>query len=473
MRVLYFAPKECWPTTTGARLRNYHLARVLAQSARLTYLAFSDDVAARQEGKRNSRDGRKSTSETEESQPARRAGRSLVSTNGDGPAPWCERVILVPQGPIYTPMKLARGALGRVPVTVLNYTSRAMAAKLKSLLDADDFDVVQVESVQLAAYLPIIRAARNNPLVICDWHNIESDLMRQYSKRTSNVLRQIYSRRTAFQLEAMECRVAQEADANVMCSEPDRARLLDLVPGARAFVIENGVDVGFYTDEVIDRAYAAWREHKAGDARLDPESTAAKDHEPLRQRVLFVGSMDYHANIDGAVHFARSVWPQVLRLLPNLTLTIVGRNPAPEVRKLADLKGIEVTGTVEDVRPYYREALASVVPLNVGGGSRLKICEGMAAGIPIISTRLGAEGVDANDGENIIFAETADEFCEAIKHVAAEQGKWQDLVTGGRRLVSDKYDWSILGEHLGAIHRALLRERDERGNGRLASARAS
>lgn len=284
MRVLYFAPKECWPTTTGARLRNYHLARVLALSAGLTYLAFFDDVAAMQEGRRATGDGPESPSDAEASHPTG-ARASEVKTIGEGPTPWCERVILVPQERGYTPMKLARGALGRIPVTVLNYTSRAMAAKLESVLNADDFDVVQVESIQLAAYLPIIRAARNSPLVICDWHNIESDLMRQYSERTANLLRRAYSRRTAFQLEAMERRVAREADANVMVSGPDRARLLDLVPGARAFVIENGVDVGYYTDQKIERAYAAWRKRSPGGARLGPESTA-RDREPLRHRIL-------------------------------------------------------------------------------------------------------------------------------------------------------------------------------------------
>ena len=101
--------------------------------------------------------------------------------------------------------------------------------------------------------------------------------------------------------------------------------------------------------------------------------------------------MDYHANVDGIVSFARSVWPKLSKLLPQTKLTIAGRNPTAEVRKLTELPAVEVTGTVEDMRPYYREALVSIVPLNVGGGSRLKICEAMAAGVPVVSTRLGAE----------------------------------------------------------------------------------
>lgn len=428
MRVLYFAPRECWPPNTGAKLRNYHLARVLARGARVTYLGFSDEAA-------------------------RVGGSPGVGGNlpeGE-PARWCERYVVLPQERGYTPLKLARGALGRTPVTVLNYTSRAMAAELERLLAAEDFDVVQVESIHLAAYLPLIRAARNRPVLVCDWHNIESDLMRQYGGRAPNPLRRAYALRTASQLRALERRTAREADANVMVSEPDRTRLLALAPGARAHVVENGVDVAYFSDEQMEAAYEDWRGRRTG------VEGAAR-----RYRLLFVGSMDYHANVDGAVGFARNVWPRVFELLPGAVLTIVGRNPTPEVRALSGLPGVEVTGTVDDVRPYYREALASVVPLNVGGGSRLKIYETMAAGVPVVSTRLGAEGVDARDGESIILAETADEFCRALRELDGAGRKWREMAAAGRRLVSERYDWAILGEQLAGIHQDLLREKGGR-----------
>jgi glycosyltransferase involved in cell wall biosynthesis len=429
MRVLYFAPKECWPPNTGARLRNYHLARALARGARVTFLAFSDEAEAGERG----------------------------GAGGDARAPerWCESVVTVPQERGYTPFKLARGALGRTPVTVLNYTSRAMAAELERLLDAHDFDVVQVESIHLAAYLPLVRAARSRPALVCDWHNIESDLMRQYGRRAANPLRRAYALRTASQLAALERRTAREADANVMVSEPDRERLLAFAPGARAFVVENGVDVGFYSDEQVGAAYAAWRVRQPG------RGVQGNLNERERRRILFVGSMDYHANVDGVVGFARTVWPRVLELLPGTVLTIVGRNPTPEVRALAELSGVEVTGTVDDVRPYYREALASVVPLQVGGGSRLKIYETMAAGVPVVSTRLGAEGAETDGGRALVFAETAEEFCRALAEVAGDAGRWKEMAAAGR-LVAEKFDWAVLGARLEGIHRSLLAERGRR-----------
>jgi glycosyltransferase involved in cell wall biosynthesis len=459
MRVLYFAPKECWPTTTGARVRNYHLARALARNADVTYLSFSDSGGG---------DGRK-VSIVEPDPRASALGSEMTSSNGSKPQrntqsalSWCDRLIHVPQERGYTPMKLARGALGRTPVTVLNYTSRAMARGLEELLNSQEFDVVQVESVHLASYLPVMRAARNRPLVICDWHNIESNLMAQYSARVSNPLRRAYARRTAIQIAALERRVAHAVDGNVLVSDPDRERLLSFASDVPAFVIQNGVDVDHYSDEQIERAYEAWHQHNSNCGNAQGESTkeTCLNHEvSRRKRVLFVGSMDYHANVDGAVSFTRTTWPRVLQQLPELRLTIVGRDPTAEVRSLADLRGVEVTGTVEDIRPYYREALVSVVPLTVGGGSRLKICEAMAAGVPVLSTRLGAEGIDVNHEENIIFAETADEFCGAIQTIAGDDQKRQHLAAAGRRLVSTKYDWRILGGRLEEIHRNLVSSR--------------
>jgi glycosyltransferase involved in cell wall biosynthesis len=166
--------------------------------------------------------------------------------------------------------------------------------------------------------------------------------------------------------------------------------------------------------------------------------------------------MDYHANIDGAVSFARSAWPRLREHQPDLIFTIVGKDPAPEVRELAQLPGIEVTGTVDDVRPFYREAIAAVVPLNVGGGSRLKILEAMAAGVPVISTTLGAEGLDVQHDENILIADTNEEIVAAITSVIENEAQRHRLSVAGRALVSRRYDWSSLGASLFSVYDALL-----------------
>ena len=407
MCVLQFAPRVCWPLDTGAKLRNYHLARVLAQRARVTLLAFNDH------------------------------GERLEQPSPDLENVY-EQIATVKRDSAYNFAKVVRGLWGRTPLPVLNYTTESMKRALAGILSDYDFDIVQVESIHLMAYLPIIRAARKQPLVICDWHNIESELMRRYSEREPNLLRQAYAGKTARLMGEFERRATREFDAHVVVSQKDSERLRALNPDARIFVIENGVDTAYYSDAQIEGA------------------TAERSDVPRKNRMVFVGSMDYHANIDGAISFAREVWPRLRERQPELVFTIVGRDPAPEVREFARVPGIEVTGTVADVRPFYREAIAAVVPLNVGGGSRLKILEAMAAGIPVVSTTLGAEGLAVKPGENILIADTNDQLVEAIINVVENESQRQQLKTAGRALISDRYDWSRLGANLFEIHQQLL-----------------
>ncbi|HVS21806.1 MAG TPA: glycosyltransferase [Pyrinomonadaceae bacterium] len=394
MRVLQFAPRVCWPLDTGAKLRNFHLARVLSERANVTLLAFTDEE------------------------------QSLSAIENV-----YERVIAVKRDPGYTPSKILRGALGRTPLPVLNYTTDAMKQALERVLSEHDFDIVQIESIHLMAYLPIIRAARTRPLVICDWHNIESELMQRYAERERNFLRKTYAQKTARQLSASEQRATREFDAHLVVSERDRERLLGLNTNARIFVIENGVDTAYYSDA----------------------PTAVRTH-----RIVFVGSMDYHANIDAVVDFAREVWPDLRERKPELVFTIVGRDPATEVRELASIPGIEVTGTIDDVRPFYREAIAAVVPLKVGGGSRLKILEAMAAGVLVVSTTLGAEGLDVQHGENILIADTNEQLVAAIAGLFENEDQRKQIIAGARALVSERHDWSKLGGNLFEVYQRLL-----------------
>ena len=407
IRVLQFAPRVCWPLDTGAKLRNYHLARVLAQRTRVTLLAFKDH------------------------------GNPLEQPPSDLENLY-EQVITVERDSAYTFVKVIRGVLGQTPLPVLNYTTHSMKRALERNLSEQEFDMVQVESIHLMAYLPIIRAARNHPMVICDWHNIESELMRRYTERESNLLRKAYAGKTARLMCEFERRAAREFDAHVVVSERDAERLRALNPDARIFVIENGVDTAYYSDAQIEN------------------SAAARDDAPGKNRIVFVGSMDYHANIDGALNFAREVWPRLHDRQTDLVFTIVGRDPAPEVRELARIPGIEVTGTVADVRPSYREAIAAIVPLNVGGGSRLKILEAMAAGIPVVSTTLGAEGLAVQHGKNILIADTNEQLVEAIVSVVENEDRRKELGAAGRALVADHYDWSKLGVSLFKAYEELL-----------------
>ena len=341
-----------------------------------------------------------------------------------------EQIVAVNRNAGYSLGKVLRGAMGSTPLPLLNYTTNEMKQALAALLSEQEFDFVQVESIHLMNYLPMIRAARKRPLVICDWHNVESELMRQYGESEGNFARRAYARRTARLMNEAEQEALREFDAHIVVSEEDAERLLRMNSAARVFVIENGVDPAYYGD--------------------------TQDESNTKNRIIFVGSMDYHANIDAAVNFARNVWPILHDKKPELTFTIVGRDPAPTVRELSSIAGLEVTGSVEDVRPFYHEAIAAVVPLRVGGGSRLKILEAMAAGVPVVSTTIGAEGLKVGDGENILLADNDQDLVDKIVSVIDDENLRTRLVAAAHALIAERYDWSKLGVTLTSVYTKLL-----------------
>ncbi len=318
---------------------------------------------------------------------------------------------------------LIRGFWGPLPVTVLNFTTAAMRVELERTLAAEPFDLVQMEGVHLYSYLPVIAAAPGRPLVIADWHNIESELIRRYSENLSPLLpTRWYASRTARLVENLEPRLLEQCHSNLVCSERERQALLARSPAARIRVVENGVAV-------------------AGPV---PVPTAR----PERRDLVFVGSMDYHANIDAALYFAREIWPQLHQRRPDLRFVIVGSRPTPEVLALGKHAGIVVTGTVDSVGPYYENALIAVVPLRVGSGTRLKVLEAMAAGVPVISTSLGAEGLAVTDGKHLILADTPAEFTSAVLRVASDPAEWRQIALSGRDIAVSRYDWSAIAASL-------------------------
>jgi glycosyltransferase involved in cell wall biosynthesis len=165
--------------------------------------------------------------------------------------------------------------------------------------------------------------------------------------------------------------------------------------------------------------------------------------------------MSYHANIDAAVWFTHEVWPAIHRRFPDFKLTLVGSNPGPAVRALQS-EAVEVTGTVPSVAPYYEDALAAIVPLRTGGGTRLKILEAMAAGVPVISTALGAEGLAVSPNENILIADRQESWIESLASLSSDQERWRSMAAAGRRLVESRYDWEVLGQGLFETYRAWL-----------------
>jgi glycosyltransferase involved in cell wall biosynthesis len=407
MRILYFAPHQIWPANTGARLRDYQLARQLAGRSSVTFIEMRRD----------------------DEEPH-------ILPNDSGLA----RVVTLDKDRTYTASKIVRGLVGPTPVTVLNCWSPQSAFQLAEVLRFRQFDAVQIEGVHLMEYLPIIREAPGRPTIVIDWHNIESEMMWRYAKTTGNWAKKIAAKRTAKLIERAEERLLDTCVTHTVTSERERQKLLARRPNANIQVIPNGVDSTFYTATKMADAC-----HRRGESESKPT-------------ILFVGLMSYHANVDAVTWFSRTAWPEIARLHPDLQFTIVGRDPAPEVRALASDR-IHVTGTVDDVRPFYASAVAAVVPLRSGSGTRLKILESMAAGVPVVSTRLGTEGIDVQHDVHILLADSGPEIVAAVHRVVLSAEERSRLSQAARGLVRRVYDWSVIGKQLHGIHANLVESR--------------
>jgi len=408
MRILYFAPHQICPVNTGARLRDYHLARQLAKRSSVTFVEMSHP-------------------EEEHQDPPEDSGLTSVVT--------------LDKDRTYSLSKLVRGMTGPIPVTVLNCMSCTSTSQLEGLLRSNHFDAVQIEGVHLMEYLPIIEKVSASPAIVVDWHNIESEMMSRYAQTVGNWAKRIAAKRTAKLIELAEDLLLKACKMHTVTSERERQKLLARCPDASIEVIPNGVDACYYSPRMIATAY-----RKSG----QPES---------RPTILFVGSMDYHANIDAVIWFSRTIWPEITRKHPGLHFTIVGRDPVPAVRALVSER-IHVTGTVDDVRSFYASAVAAVVPLRSGSGTRLKILEAMAAGVPVVSTRLGAEGIEVEDDVHLLLADHSEKIIAAIDRIVSSSETRVRLSQAAQALVSKVYDWSLIGTSLYGIHEALVEARE-------------
>jgi glycosyltransferase involved in cell wall biosynthesis len=304
-----------------------------------------------------------------------------------------------------------------------------MSAAVARLTRRTKFDLVHLDAIHMMRYGGAL-AAQPEMKTVYNWHNIESELMQRYNETAATPAKRWYAGRTAAKLRAREGDILRIATGHVVCSPRERDQLQRLAPEARVAVVLNGVDMQYF-------------------ANAGAGSAAGRD-------LIFVGSMAYPPNAEAAVFFSRNVWPVIRKRMPDVRLMIVGAIPLPEVLALAQLPGVTVTGTVPDVRPYYASALAAIVPLLAGSGTRLKILEAMAAGVPVISTPVGAEGLEATPGRDFLIAQADDpeEWISQLKDLA---GQRESLVAAGLDLVRTHYDWEAIGEELWSTYQGWLR----------------
>lgn len=290
--------------------------------------------------------------------------------------------------------------------------------KLNRHLAASGADVVQLEFSQMGAY----RIDSAIPSVL-DVHNIEHELVRQMAK-SGSAARRLFSTVEFRKLRSEEIQSWRAATCCIATSNAD-SELVASHTGRDVPIIRNGVDVGYF------------------------QSTQA---EVKQNSIVFVGAMRYRPNADAAHWFVERILPTVRKSVPEVTFAIIGADPPAEIRALADEPGVSVTGTVADIRPWLQSAYIAVAPLRIGSGTRIKILEAFAAGRPVVSTTVGATGIDAGHRTHLLLADDADGFAASVVELLTEPERADRLAASANRLVRERYQWKNIADRLNEVY---------------------
>ena len=417
MRILVLTPQLPCPPWQGTTIRNFNLIAQLAARHELHLLTFVRDE-----------------SRMDEAAPLREHCAGI-------------RAVVAPQRPLSA--RLRDLLLTPHPDMALRLRSPDFQRALGEVLSGHTFDVIQIEGIELAQYalwlrgqvppglpsLPPPLPTGDLPLLVFDDHNAEY-LLQQRAFETD--LRcpgrwagAAYSFVQWRRLRRYEARVCRAADRVVAVSEADSAALRALSPGLEVAVVPNGVDVARHSD---------YRPAQS------PLAAGAKDS------LIYVGKMDYRPNVDAMLWFADEIFPLVREKAPQARLYIVGMNPHPRLERLAGQPGITITGCVPEVRDYIAPAALVVVPLRMGGGTRLKVLEAMAMGKAIVSTTVGAEGLGATAGRELLIADRPRDFARAVTALLGDPARRAALGQEAQAFVAARFDWAAIVPRLEAVY---------------------
>ena len=395
LKILFLSPTVPFPLTDGGRIRVFNLLKQIATKNDVTLLAL-------------------------ETQPTDAEGVAQLQQLGI-------QVHLVPNAPTLPPVSfgtLLKAFIRRQPITVARYDLPAYRQKFKELVATGTFNLVHYEMFHTAQFhtearLPGVLSQQNVDSAI--WRRLCRETVNPFYKFaywTQQLAFQRYERVLSPKFDAVTC--TSDIDATVF-ERHCRADVIEIIP--------NGVDITHYQPDVSSEVPA---------------------------HLIYIGSMDWYPNEDAVGFFADEVLPRIQERVPDVRFSIVGGNPSARVQKLAERKGVVVTGRVPEIKPYFAEATVFVVPLRIGSGTRLKILEALAMGKAIVSTSVGAEGLDLKDGEEIFIADEPTAFADAVTRLLTDTSLRRRIGGNGRARVERDYDWRSIGEKLHQLYTKIL-----------------
>ena len=409
MKVLFLSQIVPYPPHGGVLQRGYNILRELGRRAEVHLLAFlhADELPT--------------PAAQEESRRALQAFCARVEYHELWPK----------KSRLHTAAALAGGMASSRPFSVVAHRSRSFRASVAESLGRGQFDVVHVDTIALGQF---IDGPHHVPSALTH-HNIESMLMARRAEVESNPVIGRLLRRESDKLERYERTMSPRFDINILMSTADQRLFNDRVPNVRSAVVPNGTDTDYF------------------ESATEPDANA----------LIYTGGMNMFANRDAITYFVDQVWPLIVARMPKTRFLAVGQDPPPELLAYAARDArIVVTGKVPDIRPYVKQAAVYVVPLRVGGGTRLKVLDAMASGKAIVSTTVGCEGLDVTPGEQLIVEDDPRRFAAAVIELLGDSARRAALGNAARTLAEQRYAWPSIGEALIGAYRQAIAARTAR-----------
>jgi polysaccharide biosynthesis protein PslH len=391
MKILWISPFFLHPTDRGAQIRTLGTLRQLHKRHEVHFAGLNDP--ANVEG------------------PQRAAEYSTRHIVVEHAPPKRASIGILPQ--------LLGSLVSSVPLAVSRYASSELKGRLAALIKAEKYDSIVCDFLASAPNLPDLGQC------VLFQHNVETTIWQRHVEQAHSPLDRGYFGMQAKKMEAYERKVCQRVKAVIAVSDVDARRMKGMFGIDRVNSVPTGVDLDYFR----------------------PTQTASPTSD-----IVFCGSMDWLPNIDAVEYFLQEILPVIRQSRPETTFTIAGRSPDARVKKAVQgIVGVTVTGKVPDMRPYLWGSKLSIVPIRIGGGTRLKIYECMAAGLPVVSTTVGAEGLAYTDGKDIAIADSPVDFAQACLRLLADDSARAALASEGLKLVESRFSWEAVSRDFEAI----------------------
>jgi len=389
MRILMLSPTLPWPLNMGDKIRIFHVLRELARAGHeVSLFALAHEPYGPED---------------------------LATLKAH-----CQELYVIPVKNRPRLQAAIKSIVSRRPYRVAKFESPEFRQAVAEALQGD-YDILWVHFLETLTYGLQPHLPERRLLVVLDQHNADERFWETYAREGRPWVR-LFAKINLWQLRGIQASLLKQVDVILSASEEDadftRSRLLNLA--TQVWVVPNGVDTeGLRPPDITKRG----------------------------NRIIFCGAMDVLMNIDAVARFARRIFPKVRRAVPDAEFWIVGRDPVPEVKALGLLPGVRVTGCVEDVRPYYGEAKVAVAPFRYGGGTKLKVLEAMALGVPVVASPVGCQGIEVVPGKHLFKEENEEAFAQRVVNLLQDESLRRQMATEARRLVEERYSWrGIMGD---------------------------